>query len=69
MGVLNAIFAASSSLLLGLTAFELWEDTLSAATATILYSFSPLVWQYATTPEVLPPPPPPHPQASARCLR
>mmetsp|Transcript_33025 Transcript_33025/g.104424 ORF Transcript_33025/g.104424 Transcript_33025/m.104424 type:complete len:771 (-) Transcript_33025:1513-3825(-) len=52
MGVLNAIFAASSSLLLGLTAFELWDDTLSAATATILYSFSPLVWQYATTPEV-----------------
>ena len=52
MGVLNALFATATFALLVRLLEELTGCAPAALAAGLLYALSPLVWQYATTPEV-----------------
>jgi len=52
MGVLSALFGAATAALLAHLLQELTGCVRAALAATLLYTLSPLVWQYATTPEV-----------------
>jgi len=52
MGVLNAMFGAGTTALLVQLMQELTGCSYSALAAALQYTLSPLVWQYATTPEV-----------------
>ena len=52
MGVMNALFGAGAVAALQLAVREVTGSICAGTFAAALYGFSPLVWQYATTPEV-----------------